>query len=91
MPTLLKNSRILLLNTPKGADLNARDYYNRTPLHRAVVGDKKEIVELLIARGANVNAKDKHGSTPLSHASDLEIVKLLKQQGATVFRTDRRD
>ncbi|MDP6417824.1 MAG: ankyrin repeat domain-containing protein, partial [Gammaproteobacteria bacterium] len=45
----------------KGADVNAKDTYNRTPLHCAVEGGHKEIAELLIAKGADVNAKSDEG------------------------------
>ncbi|HIC55376.1 MAG TPA: ankyrin repeat domain-containing protein, partial [Gemmatimonadetes bacterium] len=37
--------------------MNAKDEDSWTPLHSAVAGGHKEIVELLIAAGADVNAK----------------------------------
>ena len=40
-----------------GADLNAKDNVNMTPLIYAINNSQKEIVELLIANGADVNAK----------------------------------
>ncbi len=60
-------------------DVNAKDDYGRTPLHRAAhpnlrigafagkkdVSTQKEIIALLIAEGADVNAKNEDGSTPL--------------------------
>jgi len=62
-----------------GTDVNAKDDYGRTPLHRAAhpnlrigafagkkdVSTQKEIIALLIAEGADVNAKNEDGSTPL--------------------------
>ena len=33
--------------------------YQHTPLHRAVQGNNRDLVELLLQSGADVNAKDK--------------------------------
>ena len=40
-----------------GADVNAKDDRDATPLHGAAFFGEKEIVELLVAKGADVNAK----------------------------------
>ena len=48
-----------------GGDVNAKGEDERTPLHGAVIGRQKEIVELLIAKGTDVNAKNRVGLTPL--------------------------
>ncbi|CAB0036981.1 unnamed protein product [Trichogramma brassicae] len=47
--------------------VNARDNYGTTPLHRAMDMDEdaKEMVELLLTRGADPNVADATGSTPL--------------------------
>ena len=68
-----------------GADVNAKDKWEETPLHLART---KEIVELLIAKGADVNAKDKYGRTPLHYAVDREIAELLIANGANVNAKD---
>ena len=52
-----------------GTDLNAKNKYGRTPLHRAAEFGHKEIAELLIAKGADVNAKSKFGRAPLHIAA----------------------
>jgi ankyrin repeat protein len=70
-----------------GADLNAKDNVNMTPLHWAVNNSQKEIVELLIANGADVNAKTENGWTPLHSAAGKgykEIAELLINKGANV-------
>ena len=74
-----------------GADVNAKDKYGRTPLHTAVDGDYKELIELLIAEGADVNANSKIG-TPLHSAAtwgQKEIVELLIAAGADVNAKDK--
>ncbi|MGK7880250.1 MAG: ankyrin repeat domain-containing protein [Crocosphaera sp.] len=40
----------LLIN--HGADVNARDKFNQTPLNYAVIRDRKEIISLLKKHGA---------------------------------------
>ena len=48
-----------------GAEINERDTFDRTALHRAAVKDSPKIAEFLISKGANLDAKDKLGWTPL--------------------------
>ncbi len=75
---------IVELLIAKGANVNAKDNWDWTPLHSAVYGHK-DIVELLIAKGANVNARNGASRTPLWYAKDegnTEIVELLRKHGA---------
>ena len=70
-----------------GTDVNAKDTYGSTPLTSAVIGGRKEIVEILIDKGADVNGKDHIEWSPLHHAvvkGHKEIVKLLIAKGADV-------
>ena len=53
-----------------GADVNAKDGNEWTPLHYAAANGHKEIAELLITKGANVNAKDDDGGTPNAKDED---------------------
>ncbi|TYZ66645.1 hypothetical protein PybrP1_002352 [[Pythium] brassicae (nom. inval.)] len=46
----------------QGADPNARDYRDNTPLHVATTA---AVAKLLIARGATVDAPNEDGQTPL--------------------------
>ena len=67
-----------------GTDVNAKDWFENTPLHWAAMESHKEIAELLIANGANVNAKDEYGDTPLDWAIQFrepEIADLLRKHG----------
>jgi hypothetical protein len=66
----------------KGADVNAKDEGEWTPLHSAAYWGEKEIAELLIAKGADVNAKNDVGITPLDwaiHLNHSEIADLIRK------------
>ncbi|MGB3863083.1 MAG: ankyrin repeat domain-containing protein, partial [Candidatus Aminicenantaceae bacterium] len=52
--------------------LNSKTEDGRTPLHVAVMGGHKELVEYLIREGANIDAPDKEGRTPLLNAIMLK-------------------
>ena len=71
-----------------GTDVNAKNEFGLTPLHRAASRGHKEIAELLIAKGADVNAKDKRGTTPLHEAAgrghNKDVAELLIAKGADV-------
>ena len=74
-----------------GADVNAKDMYEDTPLYEAVKLGYKEIAELLLANGADVNVKNNVGWVPLHMATALdhkEIVELLVTNGAYVDAKD---
>lgn len=69
----------------KGANVNAKDRWDRTPLHIAVIEGRVDIVERLIQAGANVNATDYKGRTPLYFArmyNREEIVSILQRSRA---------
>ena len=53
----------------KGADVNAKSNYNRTPLHAAALNGHYEVVKHLVEKGADVNAKDNYNKTPLQIAT----------------------
>ena len=62
-----------------GVDVNAKDKYERTPLHGVTT---KEIAELLIAKGADANAAMKNGRTALDMTKrHPEIADLLRKHG----------
>lgn len=74
--------KILLL---LGADIEARAYFGRTPLHLVVVKNERdshfEVISLLLEAKANVDAKDELEETPLhilvEHNSDARTLELL--------------
>lgn len=76
-----------LLN--KGADVNARDNGDATPLYWAttvVTGT----AAILLAHGADVNAKDNEGTTPLHHVLSPNDAESLVNRGADVNAKDNR-
>ena len=75
------------LNISAGANVNAKDTMDYTPLFYAAKNGQKDIAELLIAGGADVNVKDRLGSTPLHYAAvqgHYEVCKLLVAKGADI-------
>jgi hypothetical protein len=71
------NVEIVKLLLGKGADVNAKEWYeDKTPLHYAVEGGNVEIVKLLLDKGANVNARNwrdyRRNQTPLDIAIEKE-------------------
>jgi ankyrin repeat protein len=75
-----------------GADVNAENPMQRTPLHLAARVGHADVVEALLAWGANVNAKDKSpGHTPLHYAAQhdhKDVAELLLAQGADLNARD---
>ncbi len=69
-----------LLN--QGANVNARDEGERTPLINAAGNNHVEIIKVLLERGAQVNAQNHNGDTALDVTSSNEIRRLLKAKGA---------
>lgn len=77
----------LLLKGKGGADVNARDSHNSTPLHKALEGQNLNILQLLLSHGADGNAIDYFGFSPLHKAlrsRKFDVVEPLIKSGADV-------
>ena len=78
-----------------GANFNACDSWNRTPLHWAalIVGDRPDIAEILINGGAVVDARDNYQMTPLHQAARtncIEFARKLIARGASINAIGRK-
>jgi ankyrin repeat protein len=79
--TVILPCKLLITN---GANVNAVDRNNSTPLHLASGSGITEIAEILVENGANVNAVNISGLTPLQAAEmngAKEIMELLIKHG----------
>ena len=73
----------------QGADINARDEYERTPLHYHAQVNNVEKVALLLERGADIEAQDKYKNTPLHFAEyNAKVAQLFIQKGADIKAKD---
>src|SRR5512135_255078 len=52
----------------KGASVDAKDAFDRTPLMLSVVGGYPDVVAALLQAGADVHARAKYGQTALQFA-----------------------
>lgn len=71
----------------KGANVNAKDGYDYTPLHKVAWEGKTEVAAFLLSKGADVNGKGPVGWTPLHMAASggrKEVAELLVSKGANV-------
>mmetsp|Transcript_17406 Transcript_17406/g.19536 ORF Transcript_17406/g.19536 Transcript_17406/m.19536 type:complete len:163 (+) Transcript_17406:12-500(+) len=79
----LVGSKLYLDN---GADIDARDKVDRTPLHFAAAnGSDIDLIDELVNRGADVNCQSLGGDTPLIKAimfDNVDAVRALLDQGA---------
>jgi|GEM_PF-5506788 len=71
----------------RGIDVNAKDTYGCTPLHRAVWSEL-EILECLLKNKANPNIQDTSGKTSLFDCHRVDRAQLLVEYGVDVNKKD---
>ena len=71
-----KNIEVLKQHLESGIDVNLKDKFGDTPLHKAALNGHKVIAELLIEKGADVNIIISSG--PLMGQSALDFASVLK-------------
>lgn len=76
-----------------GSDIEAPDWFKKTPLHFAAFYNSNEshikIIELLLKKGANVNARDNYGNKPIYYlvqSANARVLELFLK-----FKADVRD
>lgn len=78
----------------RGANVNATEWDDSTPLHWSASAGYKVVAEFLIEKGANVNATNKLGLTPLHNAASkyksVAVAELLIEKGANVNATSKK-
>src|SRR5215831_14124687 len=65
--------------------VNAKEDYDKTPLHWAAEKNYRRLAKVLIAAGADINAETTWGSTPLQWAANMgcrDVADLLLENGA---------
>ncbi|WP_240041434.1 ankyrin repeat domain-containing protein [Paenibacillus ginsengarvi] len=55
-----------------GANLECRNQYKQTALHRAIMRENVAAIEMLLKHGANIQATDQDGKTPMDLAKACE-------------------
>ena len=83
----------MLFLVEKGADINAKDIRDSTPLHFAArYNENSEVLAVLIENGADINAEDEYGRTPLKVAkkakANSEVIAFLVKNGAHEIKPD---
>ena len=78
------NAATLKLLLDSGADVNAKNRFDSTPLHWAIADEEK--ARLLVEHGASINARSSDGRTPLylaaSQRQSVAVLRLLLEKGA---------
>ena len=75
----------------RGAALETRDYWGRTPLLHAARYGHEAVIKVLLERGVELKTKDNDSRTPLSHAAGNgheAVVKVLLERGAELKTRD---
>ena len=56
---------------PSSCDINLQDEQGRSSLHYAVLGNRSDLVQILLSKGATVIIKDGQNKTPLQYSTEM--------------------
>ena len=80
-----ENPEVVELLIKYGANPNAGDFHNDTPLDVIAIRGSNpngvKVASLLLQAGANINAQDDFGKTPLHLVQNLQIMRVLLKAG----------
>jgi ankyrin repeat protein len=68
----------------KGEDVEAKDKFGVTALHKTAQNRQEAVTQLLLEKGADIEAKDNYGCTALHWATVVRhsvMVRLLPEKG----------
>jgi ankyrin repeat protein len=89
------SAEVVRLFLDEGVDINARKHGGETALILAALGNHHDLARWLIEQGANLEVRDDYGRTALllvaRETGDVEMARLLLEQGADVNAVDRGD
>ena len=69
------NPDLITILLDAGASLEARDRFDRTPLHCAVVSENPAVITVLLDAGADPKAESDEGKLPWDYAKDRGDLK----------------
>ena len=77
----------------RNADVNAKDYYDVTPImYAAEKNSDPKVIAVLVSHGADINAKDRDGKTALMYAAksnpSAEVIASLASNNANINARD---
>lgn len=75
-----------------GSDVNGKDMFGWSPLHRAVDSNRYRIAQYLLDAKASVDIRDEDWNTPLHIAArkgNIKIVELLMNEGAGIYAKNK--
>lgn len=81
-----KTKEQILILQKNGHDINFKDAFGNTALHKAVMKSNKELIRNLIDCGSNVHIKNDKGNTPIFYTRNSEIVDIfLAKAGPSIY------
>ena len=92
LAAVLGRHEVVRMLLERGADVNARNRWQETPLHDAAWQGHDEVVGVLLEKGADIHARDQWQETPLHDAAwqgHDEVVGVLLERGADIHARDQ--